>query len=79
MLGNYFLVLFFKTGSQFVILAVLQLAMYTRLVLNSQRFPCLYPLGAGIEGICYHAWYNQDGRYQEGMKVASNLFHHSSQ
>lgn len=36
-------------------LAVLELALYTRLVSNSQRPAILYLLSAGFKGIRYHA------------------------
>jgi hypothetical protein len=40
-----------------VMLAVLELALQTRLALNSQRFTSLCLWGAGIKGVRYHAWF----------------------
>ena len=45
---------FFKAEFLCVVLAVLELALYTRLALNSQRSICLCLLSARIKGVCHH-------------------------
>lgn len=46
----------FETVPVHVDLIVLELAMQTNLVLNSQRFSCLCLPNAGVKGLCYHVW-----------------------
>lgn len=52
----FFLFLFFDTESHSVTLAGLELTLYPRLALNSQRFLHLSLPGAGIKGIHQHTW-----------------------
>lgn len=51
----FFVCLVFELVSVYVILAVLELPMYTSLTSNSQISSCLYFLSAGIKDIYYHA------------------------
>lgn len=44
----------FKTEYLCVVLTALELALYTRLVSNSQRSTCLSLPSAGIKGMCHH-------------------------
>lgn len=43
-------------GSHYVFLAGLELTMYTKLALNSQRSACLFLPHVGIKDIYHHAW-----------------------
>lgn len=52
--------LFFKAWSLHVSLTVLELAMETRLALNSKRYNCFSLQSAGIKGICHHAQHETD-------------------
>lgn len=45
----------FKTGSQFVALNGLKLAMLSRLALSLHRSSCLFISGAETKGVCCHA------------------------
>jgi hypothetical protein len=52
---NTFLGCLFETGSHHI-LAILELIVETRLVLNSQRTACLCLKSTGIKGMRHHAW-----------------------
>ena len=51
--GNIFFY-FFETAFLCATLPVLELALKTRLALNSQRSICFCLPSAGIEGMCHH-------------------------
>jgi hypothetical protein len=53
-LPDGFLFILFETGSHYVALAVLKLAMQTRLDLNTQRSTCLCLPSAGKKGVRYY-------------------------